>query len=374
MAERHCHSCGSAAGADDRFCARCGTELRAEETIAPDSSAIDAGAAAEDGQDRPRGVQAAGAPPISGDTPSTGFDAVVPPPAPPPSASSYRPPVVTERDSAAQGPERAGTRRTGWWVAAAIICVVVIAAIAAGSGDDAKKASDAGSKSPPSGAATPKPPPTIKLLLRAPSDGDVVRSDAVTIKGVSAPRAAIRVSGGARGKRAKADRRGRWVLAYHVELGENTLTITASKDGFTRDSAEVAITRERSAAELAAIRQRREEEAARRKADFIAQAQTIPYNQLSKNPDKYIGTKVKYTGQIFQIQEDYGVSVILLSVTNDGYGFWDDNVWINYDGEIKGAEDDVITVYGTVKGEKSYETQIGGSTFVPKIRAKYVEE
>ena len=95
---------------------------------------------------------------------------------------------------------------------------------------------------------------------------------------------------------------------------------------------------------------------------------------MEKNADDYAGKRVKYTGQIFQIQEDLGSTVILMSVTNEGYDFWDDNVWVDYDGEIESAKDDIITIYGTVTGSKSYETQIGGETYVPQIRAKYVEE
>jgi hypothetical protein len=49
-------------------------------------------------------------------------------------------------------------------------------------------------------------------------------------------------------------------------------------------------------------------------------------------------------------------------------------VWVEYDGTIRGAEEDIITVYGTIKGEQSYETQIGGETYVPKMRARYVVE
>ena len=65
---------------------------------------------------------------------------------------------------------------------------------------------------------------------------------------------------------------------------------------------------------------------------------------------------------------------MLLAVTNEGYDFWDDNVWVEYDGTIEGAEEDIITVYGVVRGEQSYETQIGGETFVPKVEARYIEE
>ena len=65
---------------------------------------------------------------------------------------------------------------------------------------------------------------------------------------------------------------------------------------------------------------------------------------------------------------------MLLSVSDQGYGFWDDNIWVNYEGHISGAEEDVITVYGVITGSKSYETQIGGETYVPRMRARYVDE
>jgi hypothetical protein len=87
-----------------------------------------------------------------------------------------------------------------------------------------------------------------------------------------------------------------------------------------------------------------------------------------------VGTKVKYYGQIFQIQEDpLGGGIVLLSVTDEGYGFWTDEIWVNYNGKIQGAEEDFLTVYGIVVGSKSFETQIGGERYVPEINAKYIE-
>jgi hypothetical protein len=51
---------------------------------------------------------------------------------------------------------------------------------------------------------------------------------------------------------------------------------------------------------------------------------------------------------------------MLLSVTDEGYGLWSDNIWVNYEGTIRGAEDDVITVYGTITGDESYEPARAG--------------
>ncbi len=89
---------------------------------------------------------------------------------------------------------------------------------------------------------------------------------------------------------------------------------------------------------------------------------TIPYNQLS-NADRYRDKRVKYTGQILQIQEDGNLGgFMLLSVTNEGYGIYDDNIWVDYDHHIKSAEDDIVTVYGTITGSRATKRTRGSST------------
>ena len=116
------------------------------------------------------------------------------------------------------------------------------------------------------------------------------------------------------------------------------------------------------------------EAAAHEEEEFKEQATTIDYDQLLKNPEAYRGEKVVYTGQILQIQEEAGIGIMLLSVTDEGYGFWTDNIWVDFFEPVGAAEEDVITVYGKLTGSEEYETQIGGSTYVPRMNAKYVEE
>jgi hypothetical protein len=65
---------------------------------------------------------------------------------------------------------------------------------------------------------------------------------------------------------------------------------------------------------------------------------------------------------------------LLLSVTDEGYGYWSDEIYVSYDGEINAVEDDIITIYGRVTGVEDYETKIGGSNQVPKVKAKYIVE
>lgn len=231
-------------------------------------------------------------------------------------------------------------------------------------------------------------PRLVKLRVEAPE----------TVRG-----AVARIEGRVRPASARVELEGEPVtvtaagtFAHRVRLarqGANPFTVAARRRGWRGDRDSLTIVRRPTSRELAAARERRRRRAIaaarRREAErqaaiqrqaqerqgFIASARTIPYNQLEKNPERYAGTKVKYTGQIFQIQEagDEG-GVLLLAVTDEGYGFWDDNIWVDYDQSIEGAEEDIITVYGIVKGSQSYETQIGGETYVPQIEARYIEE
>jgi hypothetical protein len=139
------------------------------------------------------------------------------------------------------------------------------------------------------------------------------------------------------------------------------------------EDAEVGLSGANRQVRLAADVVEREERKAAKEAAFREEATSIDYDQLIKNPFRYSGERVVYTGQIFQIQEGLG-SFMLLSVTDEGYGFWTDEIWVSGFGEIESAEEDVITVYGTVTGAEEYETAIGGSNYVPKVKAKYIDE
>jgi hypothetical protein len=175
---------------------------------------------------------------------------------------------------------------------------------------------------------------------------------------------------------------GTWTHDVRLRVGAQAVEAEASRDGYRSSSREIDVTRKRSAAELAELRRKREEARQRRELErqqaeesFKASAVSIPYNQLEKNAERYRGERVVYHGQIFQIQEStYGGGIMLLAVTDEGYGYWTDNIWVDYDGHVEGAEDDFVTVYGTIRGSKSYETQIGGETYVPRVRARYIDE
>lgn len=97
----------------------------------------------------------------------------------------------------------------------------------------------------------------------------------------------------------------------------------------------------------------------------------ISYKVLNKNPDKLIGTKVRLTGKIMQIQEENNQTFMLIEVTYKGYDIWTDNVAVYYEGTINAYEDDVITLYGEVTGSFSYKSRAGWDMSVPGVLAKY---
>jgi hypothetical protein len=207
----------------------------------------------------------------------------------------------------------------------------------------------------------PPPPDPVSVNVTGPYE---TTRDQVKLHGTVSPRGSkVRVNG----VRAAVSGRHWSKIVSITRKGDNSFKLIGSKPGHDGDRMTALVTRKRSAAEKAAAR------AAKRQA-FIAQATNISYEQLLAHPSRYEGTKAVYRGQIFQVQEDGGATVILLSVTDQGYGFWDDHVWVEFDGTIRGAADDMITVYGTLNGTRDYDTQAGGNTTVPSMRAKYVVE
>jgi hypothetical protein len=372
-----CPECGTQVEATDKFCRGCGFDLTARRTAPLDGDTPPEGFARVEADDGPP----AGVPTVP-DVPQ-GAPLWTPPsrPAPPPivgqTGPPKPPPIV---GNPGQAPKKDSTpKKIAAAVAAGIVVIGIIGAAAGGGGGSKKDENASAAESSSGTAAAPEPPPPASIEVHVPS---TVKKNRVTVKGESEPGAKVTVEAdGGTSESDTADGKGAWKVTLPVDLGENTFDVTATHASFSKGSHFFTVERERSARELAVLREKKRLAAERKrqrqeakKQAFIASAQTIPYNQLEKNADRYDGEVVKYTGQIFQIQEDYGTSVILLAVTNQGYDFWDDNVWIDYDGTIEGAEDDIITIYGTVTGSKSYETQIGGETYVPQIKAKYIVE
>lgn len=80
---------------------------------------------------------------------------------------------------------------------------------------------------------------------------------------------------------------------------------------------------------------------------------TLSFKDLSRNPDKHKGEKLKYTGKVIQVQEDEhwlddNTTVDLrINVTKDEYGLWDDTIFATVElpkNADRILEDDIITM------------------------------
>lgn len=111
--------------------------------------------------------------------------------------------------------------------------------------------------------------------------------------------------------------------------------------------------------------------------DFKASCRTIPYKDIARQPMKYMGENVVYTGQIVQVgKANDDLYYARINVTKDEYGYYDDTMYVYYmleENEPKFLEDDIVTFYGECKGEMSYESILGEEITIPEVSAKYIE-
>lgn len=112
------------------------------------------------------------------------------------------------------------------------------------------------------------------------------------------------------------------------------------------------------------------------KTEFINLCSTYTYEQLARYPDTYKGCKIKMTGEVVQVIENWGNSVDLrVNMTQNEY-FWTDTVFVRYTkgtNEQRILEDDIITIYGISEGLTTYKAVLGQSITIPEITAKYME-
>lgn len=50
-----------------------------------------------------------------------------------------------------------------------------------------------------------------------------------------------------------------------------------------------------------------------------------------------------------------------------------DTIYVIYNGDKSFIEDDIVKMWGTMDGTKTYTTVLGSSTTIPKFNAKYIE-
>jgi hypothetical protein len=209
----------------------------------------------------------------------------------------------------------------------------------------------------PSATAAPTPLPQTALTVQAAYT--VTDTDQFDLAGSTAPGAAVVVRPPTTTElTTTADAQGHFsVHLSGLQEGLSTYTVAATASGFSTATADIAITRTVSP------------------GVYKASAARIPYNQLIKDPAALAGRVVTYSAQVFQYDTSTTTSNMIAAVTDDGYGYWSDNVWLDVDPSMTGnvCGKTIIKFWGTVKGPYTYTTTNNGSLTIPEITVKYIQ-
>ena len=205
-------------------------------------------------------------------------------------------------------------------------------------------------------AARPTTQPSIQLNVA--SKWTVTDADKATITGTATPGASLALTSPGSSGTSRAD--GQGVFSFDIGAlaeGDTTITILATEFGYTQTQQFVKVTRIVSP------------------GAYKASAASIPYNQLVKDPTSMAGRVVTYTGQVFQYDSNTTTSHLIVSITDNGYGYWGDNIWIDLDPATGQSvfNKTVIRFWGTVVGPYSYTTTNNGNLTIPEVKLRYLD-
>jgi hypothetical protein len=100
-----------------------------------------------------------------------------------------------------------------------------------------------------------------------------------------------------------------------------------------------------------------------------ATAKSVSYDDLFRYNEQYVSTLVFSRGKIDQVVEQGGDRYLLrVSVNEQRYGFWQDDVRLDYEGP-RVLEGDTIEFVGKVKGLWKYSAILGNPRTIPHISA-----
>lgn len=100
--------------------------------------------------------------------------------------------------------------------------------------------------------------------------------------------------------------------------------------------------------------------------------QDINYKNVARDPDAYVGVKMKCTGKALQVSESDTETDVRLATDGD----YDDVVMVGFEPsilDVRVLEDDELTVYGTCVGLITYSAVLGNEVSIPAIYADKVE-
>ncbi|MBR5534387.1 MAG: zinc ribbon domain-containing protein [Ruminiclostridium sp.] len=110
--------------------------------------------------------------------------------------------------------------------------------------------------------------------------------------------------------------------------------------------------------------------------EYKAQCQSYSYDTIARNPGQYDGEYAKISGYVLQVQQDELYGLLLYTLRVATVGKYDGVVYVSYTCSADDArilEDDYVTMWGQLTGEKTYTTVMGNSITIPSFTAEYVQ-
>lgn len=126
-------------------------------------------------------------------------------------------------------------------------------------------------------------------------------------------------------------------------------------------------------------KQDKEEKKTLSRKEYIKKCKEYDYKKVLRNPDKYIGKKVKVRLKVSQVHEEsiLNASKYYFAYSNDEYDMWVGNEYAIMDTRDKEKpkilEEDIIEVYGEIAEPEQTKSLIMASGEVFSINMKYAK-
>ena len=111
------------------------------------------------------------------------------------------------------------------------------------------------------------------------------------------------------------------------------------------------------------------------KQEYMLSCNEYNYEDIARNPDNYQNRNAKFIGKVIQVVENKDLLTLRVNVNANGEES-SNTIYVEYtrqSGESRILENDVVTVYGTLNGIKTYENVLGSKTSIPCIKAKFID-
>lgn len=114
-------------------------------------------------------------------------------------------------------------------------------------------------------------------------------------------------------------------------------------------------------------------DAAKQEAEKAEYSADYSYTTLARDPESYKGTKVRYRGKVLQ-EGDVGEGMRYIRFAVDSN--YDAVLFVTYTDDqvsVRILDDDILTIYGTVAGDYSYETVMGATVTLPWVHTDMID-